>query len=150
MNIAEIESSLKDLVSKPFDAASFPFDFMAVFDAPKSTITKLRQAQPADLLCGPPEVHWKRKFLFQPAATGEVAQTLDAMRAREGRRRQWRSAGVSAIVAVGTSGNCRCFWCTSSRDWGARKPRLCGGVVRQRATWLGGPQRGLFHANLKY
>ncbi|MBH9724827.1 class I SAM-dependent DNA methyltransferase [Burkholderia contaminans] len=81
MNIAEIESSVKDLVSKPFDAASFPFDFMAVFDAPKSTITKLRQAQPADLLGGPPEVHWKRKLLFRPAPKGKAAQTLEALRA---------------------------------------------------------------------
>lgn len=80
MNIAEIESSLKDLVEKPFDPASFAFDFMAVYDAPKATITKLRQAaekKPA----AHHEIHWKRKLLFRAAPEGQASAMLAEMAA---------------------------------------------------------------------
>lgn len=78
MNIAEIESSLKKLVEKPFDAKSFVFDLMAVYDAPKATITKLRQSQgkqavPRDEVC------WKRKLQFRSAPKGKASETLNAM-----------------------------------------------------------------------
>jgi len=41
MNIAEIESSLKELVKTPFDAYTFVFRFWEIYDAPKTTLTKL-------------------------------------------------------------------------------------------------------------
>jgi len=50
MNIAEIESALRELVEKPFDPESFVFEFLRIYDAPKATVTKLRQAQAGDLL----------------------------------------------------------------------------------------------------
>ena len=43
MNIAEIESSLKDLVETPFDADTFIFRFLDVYDALKATVAKLRR-----------------------------------------------------------------------------------------------------------
>lgn len=43
MNIAEIESSLKDLVETPIDADTFIFRFLEIYDALKATVTKLRQ-----------------------------------------------------------------------------------------------------------
>lgn len=43
MNIAEIESSLKELVETPFDADTFIFRFLGIYDAPKAMVTKLRQ-----------------------------------------------------------------------------------------------------------
>lgn len=78
MNIADIESSLKDLVTKPFDDKNFAFDFMEIYDAPKATITKLRQAQGGKDVANN-EVHWKRKLLFRSAPKGSAPQTLDAM-----------------------------------------------------------------------
>lgn len=78
MNIADIESSLKDLVSRPFDAAGFAFDLMTVYGAPKATVTKLRQAG-VDLLDVTPEVHWKKKMLFRATPQGEAPATLEAM-----------------------------------------------------------------------
>ena len=42
MNIAEIEMQLSDLVGRPFDQSEFMFNFIEVFNAPKATITKLR------------------------------------------------------------------------------------------------------------
>jgi hypothetical protein len=42
MNIAEIEMGLDDLVKEPFDPGSFAFHLLKIYDAPKSTLTKLR------------------------------------------------------------------------------------------------------------
>ncbi|CAN7783964.1 N-6 DNA methylase [Cupriavidus necator] len=78
MNIADIESSLRDLVAKPFDAASFAFDFMAVYDAPKASITKLRQAA-ATKPAAHNEVNWKRKLLFRAAPEGQAPAMLSSM-----------------------------------------------------------------------
>lgn len=41
MNIAEIESALRELVEKPFDPESFVFEFLRIYDASKATVTKL-------------------------------------------------------------------------------------------------------------
>jgi hypothetical protein len=78
MNIAEIEASLKKLVEAPFDADSFIFRFLEIYDAPKATVTKLRQGttnqarEPGDLL-------WKNKLFFRVAKKGQAAATVDAM-----------------------------------------------------------------------
>jgi hypothetical protein len=78
VNIAEIEGRLSDLVEYPFAAAEFPFKFLEIYDAAKSTITKLRQGtlnqatQAGDVLL-------KNKLFFRPAAQGEAAQTFDAL-----------------------------------------------------------------------
>lgn len=44
MNVAKIESSLKELADKPFNPSEFPFEFLAAYDVPKATVTKLRRA----------------------------------------------------------------------------------------------------------
>ncbi len=78
MNIAEIESELKDLVEAPFDPDSFIFRFLEIYDAPKATITKLRQGSTnqskthGDLL-------WKNKLFFRIAEKGQAATTVDAI-----------------------------------------------------------------------
>ncbi|MGX1145086.1 class I SAM-dependent DNA methyltransferase [Bradyrhizobium ottawaense] len=79
MNIAEIETQLSDLVKQPFDASEFPFQLLEIYKAPKATLTKLRKGtqnkgeRPGDVL-------WARKLSFRPAAKGEVAQTIDALK----------------------------------------------------------------------
>ncbi len=78
MNIAEIEAALRDLVDQPFDSAGFVFDFLRIYDAPKSTVTKLRQGQDADLLQSG-DVLWKKKLWFRVAPKGKAARTVDAM-----------------------------------------------------------------------
>jgi hypothetical protein len=78
MNIAQIEESLRELVSKPFDASTFIFDVLAIYDAPKATITKLRQTHGKDLM-GAVSVVWKRKLWFRSCPKGTCTQTLDAM-----------------------------------------------------------------------
>src|SRR5664279_1755829 len=79
MNIAEIELQLSDLVKQPFNHREFAFRLLEIYNAPKATLTKLRKGtqnkgeQPGDLL-------WARKLYFRPAADGQVAQTLDALK----------------------------------------------------------------------
>jgi hypothetical protein len=85
MNIAEIESELRELVEKPFDPESFVFEFLRIYDAPKATVTKLRQAQGGDLLQSG-EVVWKKKLWFQPTQTGKAAAAIDAMAADPGKQ----------------------------------------------------------------
>ncbi len=79
MNIAEIESSLKDLIDKSFEPSEFPFEFLACFDAPKATITKLRQSSTPDLLGEPGEVHWKKKLLYRAAEQGRGGESIERM-----------------------------------------------------------------------
>jgi hypothetical protein len=85
MNIAEIESELRELVEKPFDPESFVFEFLRIYDAPKATVTKLRQAQAGDLLKSG-EVIWKKKLWFQPTKKGKASAAIDAMSADPGKQ----------------------------------------------------------------
>lgn len=86
MNIAEIEFSLRELVDMPFDPSEFPFAFLAAYDAPKATITKLRQVSPATLLAHV-DVHLKKKLCFRSADVGQTGATMEAMGAQfEGRK----------------------------------------------------------------
>lgn len=55
-----------DLVAKPFAPDIFAFELMVAYDAPKATITKLKQSQSEEEL-NRGEVHWKRKLLFRAA-----------------------------------------------------------------------------------
>jgi hypothetical protein len=77
MNIAQIEGDLRELVSKPLDAASFVFDLLSAYDAPKATVTKLRQSHGVDLT-GHISILLKRKLWVRTCPAGTVAQTLDA------------------------------------------------------------------------
>lgn len=78
MNIAEIESSLKELVETPFDADTFIFRLLEIYDAPKATITKLRQGT-TNHAKEPGELLWKNKLFFRVAEKGRAAATVDAM-----------------------------------------------------------------------
>jgi hypothetical protein len=70
--------SLKDLVETPFAADTFIFRFLEIYDAPKATVTKLRQGttnqakEQGDLL-------WNKKLFFRVAEKGQAATTVDAM-----------------------------------------------------------------------
>lgn len=78
MNIAEIESSLKDLVETPFDADTFIFRFLEIYDAPKATVTKLRQGT-TNQAKEQGELLWNKKLFFRVAKNGQAAKTVDAM-----------------------------------------------------------------------
>jgi hypothetical protein len=78
MNIAEIESSLRELVETPFDADGFIYRFLEIYDAPKSTVTKLRQT-PHSSLFSTGDLLWKKKLFFRIAPKGQSAATVDAL-----------------------------------------------------------------------
>lgn len=78
MNITEIELALRELVDTPFDPGTFPFAFLAAYDAPKATVTKLRLASQPNVL-GVSEVHLKKKLLFRSSAIGQSGASMDAM-----------------------------------------------------------------------
>ena len=82
MNVAEIELELKELVGQPFDSKQFPFRLLEIYDAPKATITKLRQGvgnqskYAGDILL-------KNKFFFRVAEDGCAAATVDVAHRNE-------------------------------------------------------------------
>lgn len=87
MNIAEIEMELSDLVDEEFDRSEFVFKFIEIFNAPKATITKLRNGtnKQADLFG---DVFWPRKLYYRPAESGQSAPTIDALKERDFKKNQ--------------------------------------------------------------
>src|SRR6516165_11664940 len=76
MHIAEIEAELKELVKQKFDAGSFIFRFLEIYDAPKATVTKLKQGS-SNLAKGPGDLLWKNKLFFRVANKGQSAAAVD-------------------------------------------------------------------------
>jgi len=72
MNVAEIEMQLAELVGEPFDPVAFAFRLLEIYNAPKATLTKLRNVsqKKGDLLG---DVIWSRKLYFRPAPDGMCA-----------------------------------------------------------------------------
>jgi hypothetical protein len=79
MNIAEIEFQLKELVEQPFNAETFVFRFLEIYDAAKATVAKLKQG--SGNLAKAPDVLWKSKLFFRVAKPGQAAKTVDALAA---------------------------------------------------------------------
>lgn len=79
MNIAEIEAKLAELVKEPFDPNEFGFRLLEIYNAPKATLTKLRNGthnkgeRAGDVL-------WSRKLYFRPVVDGQPAGTVDALK----------------------------------------------------------------------
>jgi len=78
MNIADIESGLKELADKPFNKDSFLFDFFALYDVPKATITKLKQGS-SNEASAKGDVLWKKKFFYRTANKGQSASEVEKM-----------------------------------------------------------------------
>src|SRR5271169_5052667 len=78
MHIAEIEFELKDLVQQRFDAGSFIFRFLELYDSPKATVTKLKQGS-SNLAKEPGDLLWKNKLFFRVANKGQAAAAVDVM-----------------------------------------------------------------------
>ncbi len=87
MNIAEIEMQLADLVKDDFEPGEFAFRLLEIYNAPKATLTKLRNStqnkgeQAGDVL-------WSRKLYCRPAAVGQAAAALDALKAAKATKSQ--------------------------------------------------------------
>ncbi|MDC9807982.1 class I SAM-dependent DNA methyltransferase [Rhizobium binxianense] len=79
MNAVEIEEAVSELSNQPFDAAEFPFAFLAAFGNKETTIRRLRtaSANASDLAGG---VLQKSNIHIATCAEGEVGETLVALR----------------------------------------------------------------------
>lgn len=77
MNPTEIEFAVKDLIAKPYDPATFVFDLIDIYNAPKTTVSKLKSGQTnATTKLG--EVLWKKHLYFRAAsALDDVAAIGD-------------------------------------------------------------------------
>jgi hypothetical protein len=79
MNAVEIEEAVSDLVLQPFDAAEFPYQFLAAFSAKDTTLKRLRKgdSNASDVNGG---VLWRGNIHLSVAPVGEVGATLSALR----------------------------------------------------------------------
>lgn len=102
MNIAEIEARLKELVEQPFEPETFIFRFIEIYDAPKATVTKLRQGSSNQATA--PDVLWKNKLYFRVSTDGKAAEAIDAMAVDPLTRRH---APRFLVATDGTEVHCR-------------------------------------------
>jgi hypothetical protein len=79
MNPVEIEEAVSNLALEPFDRAEFPFQFLAAFDNPETTIKRLRSGSTnqSDI---PGGVLQRSNIHLAVCASGEVDTTLAALR----------------------------------------------------------------------
>lgn len=79
MNPVEIEEAVSNLALEPFDAAEFPFQFLAAFDNPATTIKRLRSGatNQSDVSGG---VLQRSNIHIATCQPGEVDATLTALR----------------------------------------------------------------------
>ena len=79
MNPVEIEEAVSNLALEPFDRAEFPFQFLAAFDNPETTIKRLRSGSTnqSDI---PGGVLQRSNIHIATCAPGEVDASLKALR----------------------------------------------------------------------
>ncbi|MBI1203285.1 MAG: lactate dehydrogenase, partial [Rhodopseudomonas sp.] len=79
MNAVEIEEAVTELAEKPFDAAEFPYQFLAAFGNKDTTVKRLRvgSTNASDL---PGGVLQRSNIHIAVAPPGKVTQTLAALR----------------------------------------------------------------------
>jgi hypothetical protein len=84
MNAVEIEEAISDLALQPFDAAEFPFAFLAAFGNKDTTLKRLRSgnSNKSDVPGGVLQSNNIHIAVCQPGSTGgSVDETLKALRA---------------------------------------------------------------------
>src|SRR5436190_17595825 len=87
MNAVEIEEAISSLAEAPFDAENFPFAFLEAFGNKETTIKRLRTGatNQSDV---PGGVLQRNNIHVKVCASGEVTQTLAALRASAATTRQ--------------------------------------------------------------
>ena len=79
MNAVEIEEAVSDLAAQPFDAAEFPYQFLAAFGNKETTLKRLRagSSNNSDI---PGGVLQRNNIHIATCAVGKVHETLNALR----------------------------------------------------------------------
>jgi hypothetical protein len=80
MNAVEIEAAVSDLAAEPFDAAEFPFQFLAAFDKKETTLKRLRKgdSNKSDV---PGGVLLQANIHLSVCQVGETRATLERLKA---------------------------------------------------------------------
>ena len=80
MNAVEIEGAISELALQPFDAAEFPFAFLAAFGNKDTALKRLRTGNnnASDVPSGVPQ---RNNIHIAVCAAGTVSETLTALRA---------------------------------------------------------------------
>lgn len=93
--IADIEEAVSRIAAAPLDPTSFPFDFIAAYDAPPATVTRIRNgSQNASDVPG--GVLWRQKLHLLVCERGQVEAALDRLQTS----RATTSQRVQFIVAT--------------------------------------------------
>ncbi|MCX6846951.1 MAG: class I SAM-dependent DNA methyltransferase, partial [Verrucomicrobia bacterium] len=90
MNAIEIEEAISRLAMQPFDAATFPFDFLAAYGKKETTLKRLQaegkaSTNQSDL---PGGVLQRGNIHMRVCPEGDVTTTLTALRESPATRRQ--------------------------------------------------------------
>lgn len=80
MNAVEIEQALSDLAAQAFDAAEFPFQFLAAFGNKATTLSRLRKGE-SNVSDVPGGVLQRNHIHIAVAESGQVGKTLTALKA---------------------------------------------------------------------
>jgi hypothetical protein len=81
MNPTEIEFAVRDLVAKPHDPATFPFDLIGIFNTSKVTVSRLKSGQ-TNAAKQPGDVLWRKHLFFRAVDPGDdVGAIGDALAA---------------------------------------------------------------------
>ncbi|HLY00911.1 MAG TPA: DNA methyltransferase [Candidatus Cybelea sp.] len=81
MNPTEIEFAVRDLVAKPHDPATFPFDLIGIFNTSKVTVSRLKSGQ-TNAAKQPGDVLWRKHLFFRQAGPDDdVGAIGDALAA---------------------------------------------------------------------
>lgn len=93
--IADIEEAVSRIAAAPLNPTSFPFDFIAAYDAPPATVTRIRNgSQNASDVPG--GVLWRQKLHLLVCERGQVEGALDRLQTS----RATTSQRVQFIVAT--------------------------------------------------
>lgn len=102
MYIADIEEAVSKIAAEPFNPETFPYDFIAAYDAPPATVTRIRNGSQnaTDLEGG---LLWRQKLHLLVCKPGQVEaslQQLVASRATERQKAQFLLATDGIEVAA--------------------------------------------------
>ena len=102
MYIADIEEAVSKIAAEPFNPETFPYDFIAAYDAPPATVTRIRNGSQnaTDLEGG---LLWRQKLHLLVCKPGQVEaslQQLAASRATERQKAQFLLATDGIEVAA--------------------------------------------------
>jgi hypothetical protein len=98
MNAVEIESAISDLAIEPFDAAEFPYAFLAAFGNKDTPLKKLRAGN-NNASDSPGAVLLRNNIHITVCDAGTVGEALKALRQCDKAANRWRNVAMESCSA---------------------------------------------------